>query len=79
MYRLGPGSGRSGQGVVREDEHVALVAEIAALLREAGQRQADYFGRAAAPLVEVCDEIVRSVDEQLPGIVAAVQQRNAAV
>lgn len=45
--------GATAQGIVREDEHVALVAEVAALLREAGQRQADYFGRTVSPDPEI--------------------------
>jgi hypothetical protein len=53
-----------------------LVGAVAAVLRKAGQRQADYFGRIAGPLVEVCAGIVFAVEDQMPGIMAAVEQRN---
>lgn len=62
---------------VREDEHLELARDIAALLRTAGQRQAAYWGRGAAELLEACDRATSSIGEVLPDIAAYVDARHA--
>ncbi|MEA2959747.1 MAG: hypothetical protein QOJ58_5748 [Alphaproteobacteria bacterium] len=69
--------GRTGSGIFREDEHLALGTEVAGLLAEAGRRQADYFGRTAAPLVETCTGIATTIDAQLRGVAAEIEARAA--
>lgn len=62
---------------VREDEHLELARDITALLRTAGQRQAAYWGRSAAELVEACDRATASVGDVLPDVAAHVKERHA--
>ncbi len=75
-YRLEP-DGRIGSGVLREDEHLVLASEVAQLLAEAGQHQADYFGRSARPLVDTCSAILDAIRQQLPAIAAQIKARDA--
>jgi hypothetical protein len=62
---------------VREDEHLELARDIAALLRTAGKRQATYWGRSAAELLKACDRATVSIGDVLPDVAAYVDARHA--
>jgi hypothetical protein len=64
-------------GIFCEDEHVKLAGDVALSLSEAGQRQADYFGRSAENLIAHCAEIFNTTKQQLPAITAQMAARAA--
>jgi hypothetical protein len=59
----------------REDEHLELALNVAALLRTAGERQASYWGRSGEDLVNACERATASVTGVLPEITAYVEAR----
>lgn len=69
--------GRVGVGVMREDEHLVVAAEVASALAAAARAQAGYFGRSAADLLRMSEEIVTMVQAQFPAVTDVVTSREA--
>jgi hypothetical protein len=63
-------------GLIREDNDVAVAANVAELLANAIECQAGYWGRSVAP-AEVCRAVAVELREFLTTVAAAVSARNA--